>query len=116
MPNQQKGTQDQIEVGKHIREARLKMKLTQEELAELVGIDKNTVYRYETAQGGNMSIDTFFRFATALEKTPNELAPSRFSKEDPEVFALVQEIAQQHDKKSLANLIQILESLSNLST
>lgn len=116
MSNQRKGTQDQIEVGEHIRTARKEMNLTQEKLAEQVGVDRNTVYRYETGQGGSMSIDIFFKFAGALNKTPNELAPSRFLGEDPESFVVAQELYQQYGKEGYEKIIKILKLFSELNT
>lgn len=108
MPSQRKGTPDQIEIGEHIRSARKELNLSQEALAEKVGIEKNTVYRYETGRGGNMSVDIFLKFAEVLGKTPTELAPSRFLKADPNALQVVYDIYQQYGKEDCARLAQTL--------
>lgn len=111
MPNQRKGTPDQIEIGLKILNAREKLGLSQEELAERVEVSKNTIYRYESAQGGSMSVDTFLKFAEVLGKTPTELAPSRFQKADPVDTEIAYEVYQQLGEKKSLRFAQILKSL-----
>lgn len=111
MPSQRKGTPDQIEIGRHIRSARKELDLSQEALAEKVGIEKNTVYRYEAGRGGNMSVDIFLKFAEALGKTPTELAPSRFLKADPKALQVVYDVYQQLGEENFARFAQMIKGL-----
>lgn len=55
-----------VEVGHLIRETRLKANLTQQELAEKLGVSPATISKYEN-QGHTVSIGTLSRIAQALE-------------------------------------------------
>ena len=59
-------------IGKNVRAARLKANLTQECLAELVGIHWQTVSNIETGKFP-FSVNTFVRLSQALETSPNRL-------------------------------------------
>ena len=70
------------EIGRHIRNLREEHKLTQEELAELVSLYKNsnnggnpqTIYRVENATV-NYGVDTLIAIAEALDIPLKELIP-----------------------------------------
>ena len=59
-------------IGRHVREARLKANMTQECLAELVGVHWKTVGNIER---GNypIALTTFARLCQFLESSPNRL-------------------------------------------
>ena len=59
-------------IGQHVRDARLKADLTQECLAELVGVHWKTISNIER---GNfpIALTTFARLAQFLETSPNRL-------------------------------------------
>lgn len=66
-----------IEVGVQIRECRKRAGISQEKLAELSGVNNNTIYRAENGMYA-VSIDTLFAIADALEVPIEELCPERF--------------------------------------
>ena len=71
--------QDIIEAGARIRQSRKSVGISQEKLAELIGINNNTIHR---AEGGRyaISIDTFFSIADALNIPIEEICPERFAR------------------------------------
>lgn len=88
------GTPDQREVGQRIRNAREACGLSQDKLGAMLDVDGNTIYRYENARGGAMTLDTFFRIVDALGSTPEQLSPSRFSVHDHNTQRLVEAFNQ----------------------
>lgn len=88
------GTPDQREVGQRIRNAREACGLSQEKLGAMLDVDGNTIYRYENARGGAMTLDTFFRIADALDSAPNQLSPSRFDTHDHNTQRLIEAFSQ----------------------
>lgn len=61
------------ELGKKIRERRLKLGYTQERLSEVTGIDYKYIQRIEGKTPPNIKIETIERLAKALKTTPSEL-------------------------------------------
>ncbi len=74
--------QDPVEVGRKIREHRKALGMSQDDLADRMGCDRNDIYRHENAKR-DMSICTLFRYAEALGTDPRELMPDRFSPAQP---------------------------------
>lgn len=74
-------------IGRHVRDARLKSNLTQECLAELVGVHWKTIGNIER---GNFPIKltTFARLAQFLETSPNRLLDG-FEPPDPQRTARI---------------------------
>ena len=68
---------DLVETGEKIRALRESRGMSQEQLAELVGVSKNSIHRYEN---GNveMKMIIMFKIAFALEVSPYELAPAHY--------------------------------------
>jgi transcriptional regulator with XRE-family HTH domain len=54
------------EVGQALQQARLKKRLSQEELAQRAGVSRVTLSRMETAAKGDMSLAALLRLARAL--------------------------------------------------
>ena len=102
---------DLIEIGKKIRDRRIKLGLSQKELAAAVDISYNTVSRIESAQS-SCSIESFLTMADILKVTPNELSPARFrySSSKSPLSALDTKFAQ----LSPANQQLVLQSMSAL--
>ena len=98
-----------IEIGKKIRDRRIKLGLSQKELAAAVDISYNTVSRIESAQS-SCSIESFLTMADILKVTPNELSPARFrySSSKSPLSALDTRFAQ----LSPANQQLVLQSMS----
>lgn len=69
---------DLVETGKRIREKREALGMSQEQFAELLGVSKNTVHRYETG-GVEMGLKAFFRLSEITGALPNELSPTRLT-------------------------------------
>ena len=59
-------------IGRHVREARLKASLTQECLAELVGVHWKTIGHIERGSYP-IALTTFARLAQFLDRSPNRL-------------------------------------------
>ena len=62
----------QKDVAKALKQRRLQLGLTQQELAETINIGKNRVHLYETQQG-RIDLPLFFRLCEALKTDPIEM-------------------------------------------
>ena len=63
---------DYIEFGKRVRILRKRMKLTQEELAELVDVSHSFIGHIERGTR-KLSVDTLFRLCAVLKTSADEL-------------------------------------------
>ena len=61
---------DLVETGDKIRMIRETLGLSQDELAERMGLCKNSIYRYEKGIAP-MKLDTFYQFADTFDVKPN---------------------------------------------
>ena len=92
---------DKREVGEHIRLLRVKMGLTQEQLAkemsERLGkkYTPNMISLYENGQD-HMHMGALFDFATFFEVTPLELVPARFLKTDEAVMSYFHKLSPEN--------------------
>ena len=59
-----------MEMGERIKERRLQMKYTQEELAEKLGLQKSAIAKYENGRVENIKRSTIQKMATILECSP----------------------------------------------
>lgn len=62
-----------MSIGKQIRKRRKELGISVDELAQRIGKDRSTVYRYENGDIGNMPLGLLFPLSAALETTPQEL-------------------------------------------
>ena len=69
-------------VGQRIRARRLELELTVDEVAEAIGKNRATVYRYESGEIEGMPIAVLEELAKALQTTPGDL----LSASDADVF------------------------------
>lgn len=60
-------------IGQKIKEARLSMKLTQQELGNIVGVQKSAIAKYESGRVVNIKRSTLQKIAKALNIRPSEL-------------------------------------------
>ena len=60
-------------IGKQIRKRRKELKMSVDELAQRIGKDRSTVYRYENGDIGNMPLELVSPMVEALKMTPQEL-------------------------------------------
>lgn len=62
-----------LDLGQKIRKARLERGLTQQELGDLVGVQKSAIAKYENGRVVNIKRSTLQKIASALEIRPSEL-------------------------------------------
>lgn len=60
-------------IGKRIKERRKMLKMSADELGEILGKDRSTIYRYEKGDIENMPLDILEPIAQALNTTPQYL-------------------------------------------
>lgn len=59
-----------MEIGERIRQRRTQLRISVEDLAELIGVDRSTIYRYEKGRTKNMNISIVPELARFLRTTP----------------------------------------------
>ena len=62
-----------MEIGQKIKKARLERGLTQQELGDIVGVQKSAIAKYENGRVVNIKRSTLQKIAKALEIRPSEL-------------------------------------------
>lgn len=72
---------DVIKIGKRIESARTDLKLTQEELAKKLGLNKSTIQRYETGKVMKIKIPVIDAMAKALNVNPAWLSDKSDNRE-----------------------------------
>ncbi len=90
------------EVGKRIKEARLKADLTLEELGSKVGLTKSTVTKYERGEIKTLDISKIKEFAKVLKVDSNYLACWN---DEPEIQTVaahaIEELTEEEQEKVL---------------
>ncbi|MBE5943879.1 MAG: helix-turn-helix transcriptional regulator [Lachnospiraceae bacterium] len=71
-----------MDIGKIIKNARLKKEYTQEELATLVGVKKSAVAKWENGRVSEIKRSNLKKLAEALDLKPTELLGSNESQHD----------------------------------
>ena len=74
-----------MEVGDKIREARLAKGLTQEELGQMIGLQKSAIAKYENGRVVNIKRSTLQKLAAALDLRGSDL----IIESDPEAAAVL---------------------------
>lgn len=62
-----------MEVGQKIKEARLEKRMTQQELGDIVGVQKSAIAKYESGRVVNIKRSTLLKISKALGLAPGEL-------------------------------------------
>lgn len=62
-----------MEIGQKIRKARLEKGMTQQELGDMVGVQKSAIAKYECGRVVNIKRSTLQKIAKALNIRPSEL-------------------------------------------
>ena len=62
-----------LEIGQKIKKARLERGLTQQELGNMVGVQKSAIAKYENGRVVNIKRSTLQKIAKALKIRPSEL-------------------------------------------
>lgn len=84
-----------MNIGKRIKERRQALKMSVDELSEIVGKDRATIYRYESGDIENLSIGVLEPIAKALDTTPAYLMgwdkdlSSETKKDNSEIASLI---------------------------
>lgn len=95
-----------MEVGQKIKKARLERGLTQQELGNMVGVQKSAIAKYENGRVVNIKRSTLQKIASALEVRPSELM---FDESPKETASLHVRILTDHE---LMRAIKEYHSLS----
>ena len=78
-----------MEIGQKIKEARISKGLTQEELGNMVGLQKSAIAKYETGRVVNIKRSTLQKLAQALDLRGSDLIIESNPKEAAELSAKV---------------------------
>lgn len=62
-----------MEIGQKIKKARLERGLTQQQLGDIVGVQKSAIAKYESGKVVNIKRSTLQKIASALKIRPSEL-------------------------------------------
>ena len=62
-----------MEIGQKIKKARLERGMTQQELGDIVGVQKSAIAKYENGRVINIKRSTLQKIASALSMRPSEL-------------------------------------------
>ena len=60
-----------MNIGQRIKQRRKELKMSGEELANLLGKNRSTVFRYENGEIENLPLDVLEPIAQALQTTPH---------------------------------------------
>ena len=74
-----KNDNDKYEIGNKIREKRTALGLSQDELADMIGSDGNSISRHENGSR-EMKVSQFCQYVDALSVSPSDLLPERLSR------------------------------------
>ena len=78
-----------MDIGSKIKKARLSKGLTQQELGNLVGVQKSAIAKYESGRVVNIKRSTLQKIASALNIRPSELIFSEPSKDSAELHVKI---------------------------
>lgn len=105
-------------VGDRIKERRLELGMSIEELGKILGKNRTTVYRYETGYIENLPIDILEPIANALQTTPTYLMGWEHEQKKNDALAdIVLRLRTDNDLFDVVNAICKLdkEKLSSLA-
>lgn len=78
-----------MEIGQKIKKARLERGLTQQELGNIVGVQKSAIAKYENGRVVNIKRSTLQKIASALKIRPSELIFTESPKETAELHVRI---------------------------
>ena len=78
-----------MKIGQKIKEARLARGLTQQELGDIVGVQKSAIAKYEKGRVVNIKRSTLQKIASALEIRPSELLFDESPKETADLHVKI---------------------------
>ena len=101
---------DKYETGEKIRRKRMALGLSQDELADRLGTDGNSVSRHENGTR-EMKLSVFCQYAEALRTDPSELLPDRLSAHRQGSLARLTAAAADLSEQDLALLLMMAERM-----
>lgn len=105
-----------MEMGQRIKERRLAMKYTQEELAEKLGLQKSAIAKYENGRVENIKRSVILNMATILECSPTYLMGwdenGLFSPAAPSTLPPIMEYYNQLNDEGKAEATKRVEELT----
>ncbi len=108
-----KNKQDKYEIGNRIRDRRIALGLSQDELANRLGIgSRDIISRYENGTR-EMKISAFCQYVEALESNPVDLLPARLTGKASDTYTeLMETIAglPDNDLEILLSMAKIMKS------
>lgn len=78
-----------MEIGQKIKKARIERGLTQQELGNLVGVQKSAIAKYENGRVVNIKRSTLQKIASALNMRPSELVFAESPKETADLHVRI---------------------------
>ena len=103
-----------MEVGKLIKEARLEKGLTQQQLGDIVGVQKSAIAKYENGRVVNIKRSTLQKLAIALGLKGSDLIAEKPTVDDgglsENVMKLV-EFAKTVPEDKAAMILQVMKSI-----
>jgi transcriptional regulator with XRE-family HTH domain len=78
-----------LEIGQKIKKARLERGLTQQELGDIVGVQKSAIAKYENGRVVNIKRSTLQKIASALNIRPSELLFNESPKETADLHVKI---------------------------
>lgn len=91
--------------GDRIRRARKAAGLTQEQLAEIVGVSRPTITQWETGSTKTMRFEHIFKAARALQKNPEWLITGQGHEKPPEWLARAVDVLPPADQREIVDYI-----------
>lgn len=104
----------QTSIGEKIRQRRIALNMTQNEIGEILGVAGATVTRYETGNIKNLKYETITKLAIALKCTPaylmnwEEKEPANNGKLKSEVEDLFSDLSSEKQQQAL-NFLRFLQ-------
>lgn len=95
-----------MSIGDKIRAARLAKGLTQQELGDLVGVNKSAIAKYEKGRVVNIKRSTLQKIAMALNMRPSELIFDEVEEKKNDVMADII-IRMRTDEQFLSSVINL---------
>lgn len=115
-----------MEIGQKIKKARIERGLTQQELGDIVGVQKSAIAKYENGRVVNIKRSTLQKIAKALSIRPSELIFNESPKEAADLhvriitdFELMETIKQyyslsEENQKIIRDTVQsLMRNLKN---
>lgn len=96
-----------MDIGKRIKQKRIDQGITLEKMAEKLGVNKSTVYRYEAGEISKMPIGTIKKISAILNTTPSYL----MGWDDEAIAEIEQKQKEAHEPASIPEWLEQLRYL-----